>query len=257
MNSDKYENKGKILKVIYYDENAAMDYVTIMNDGNITIEEINKAIEGKDNEIEVNGEASIKKSFLKMLNFSVGVKSDVAAHSSNEKIVNSTITTNIMTEFIKLADKDDNIEKLVDLKLDIDQDTATYLKSMFPYLSLLKNPDKFEELKDINTNKIDEVILSTKGYFEFLAYKSGVIFAILRFNIDCFKNNYKFNDLIKMNLCYYGIKVGTTTKESIKLENEINQYSRVLTEEEFDTSINRPDNKLPIYDIIIAGVRNG
>ena len=136
MNPDKHENKRKILKVIYYDENAAMDYVTIMNDGNITIEEINKAIEGKDNETEVNGEASIKKSFLKMLNFSVGVKSDVATHSSNEKIVNSTITTNIMTEFIKLADKDDNIEKLVDLKLDIDQDTATYLKSMFPYLSL-------------------------------------------------------------------------------------------------------------------------
>lgn len=74
---------------------------------------------------------------------------------SNEKIVNSTITTNIMTEFIKLADKDDNIKKLTNLKLDIDQDTATYLKSMFPYLSLLKNPDKFEELKDINTNKID------------------------------------------------------------------------------------------------------
>ena len=100
-----------------------------------------------------------------------------------------------MTEFIKLADKDDNIKKLTNLKLDIDQDTATYLKSMFPYLSLLKNPDKFEELKDINTNKIDEVILST-----FLAYKSGKIFAILRFNIDCLKNNYKFNDLIKMDL---------------------------------------------------------
>lgn len=66
---------------------------------------------------------------------------------------------NIMTEFIKLADKDDNIEKLMDLKLDIDQDTVTYL-------SLLKNLDKFEELKDINTNKIDEVILSTKGYFD-------------------------------------------------------------------------------------------
>lgn len=33
MNSDKYENKGKILTVIYNDENAAMDYVTIINDG--------------------------------------------------------------------------------------------------------------------------------------------------------------------------------------------------------------------------------
>ena len=94
-----------------------------------------------------------------MLNLLVGVKYDVAAHSFNEKIVNSTITTNIMTEFIKLADKDDNIEKLMDLKLDIDQDTVTYL-------SLLKNLDKFEELKDVNTNKIDEVILSTKGYFD-------------------------------------------------------------------------------------------
>lgn len=42
----------KKLKVIYYDENAAMDYVTIMNDGNITIEEIDKAIEGHDAEEE-------------------------------------------------------------------------------------------------------------------------------------------------------------------------------------------------------------
>lgn len=97
--------------------------------------------------------------------------------------MNSTITTNIMTEFIKLANEDDNIEKLTDLKLDIDQGTATYLKSMFPYLSLLKNLDKFDELKEINTNKIDEVILSTKGYFEFLAYKNGNIYAILRFKI--------------------------------------------------------------------------
>lgn len=37
---------------------------------NITIEEKNKAIEGKDNEIWVNSEASIKTSFLKMLNLS-------------------------------------------------------------------------------------------------------------------------------------------------------------------------------------------
>lgn len=60
-----------------------------------------------------------------------------------------------------------------------------------------------------------------------------------------------------MNLCYYGIKVGTTTKEAIKLENEINQYSKVLTEEEIDLSIDYSRYDLPIYDIIIAGVKNG
>ncbi len=74
MSQNKQANKNKILKVIYYDENAAMDYVTIMNDGNITIEEINKAIEGHDTEIGASGESSIKTSFLKMLNLSVGVK---------------------------------------------------------------------------------------------------------------------------------------------------------------------------------------
>ena len=77
MSQTKQGNKNKILKVIYYDENAAMDYVTIMNDGNITIEEINKAIEGHDAEVEANSEASIKSSFLKMLNLSVGVKSEI------------------------------------------------------------------------------------------------------------------------------------------------------------------------------------
>ena len=80
MNQKTQESKNKILKVIYYDENAAMDYVTIMNDGNITIEEINKAIGGHNAEVGANGEASIKSSFLKMLNLSVGVKSEIAGH---------------------------------------------------------------------------------------------------------------------------------------------------------------------------------
>lgn len=59
MSQKKQENRNKILKVIYYDENAAMDYVTIMNDGNVTIEEINQAIEGRDAQVGANGEASI------------------------------------------------------------------------------------------------------------------------------------------------------------------------------------------------------
>ena len=35
MNQTKEKKQNKILKVIYYDENAAMDYVTIMNDGDL------------------------------------------------------------------------------------------------------------------------------------------------------------------------------------------------------------------------------
>ena len=252
------ENNSKLLKVIYYDENAAMDYVIIINDGNITTEEINKVIEGKDAEVGASGELGIKTSLLKMLGLSLGIKSSISGHSSNERLINSTLTTNIMTEFIKIADKDDNIEKLQGLKLEIDQDTATFLKSMFPYVALLKNPEeKIDELKEINIGKIDEVILSTKGYFEFLAKKNNEDFAILRFNINCFKNNYKITDLLKMDLCYYGIKVGKTTKEAIKLENEINHNeTTILTEDDIGEIKEREEILLPIYDIVIAGVKN-
>ena len=74
--------EGKILKVIYYDENAAMDYVTIVNDGNITVEEINKAITGSDAEVKVEGEAAVKTSLLKMLKLSLGIPSFRRAASS-------------------------------------------------------------------------------------------------------------------------------------------------------------------------------
>ena len=141
---------NKMLKVIYYDENAAIDYVTIMNEGNITVEEINKAISANNAEVEIEESASVKTSLLKMLNLSLGVKVGASGHQSNEKIVNSTVTTNIMTEFIKLADLDLNIEKLMGLRLRIDENTLTYFKSVFPYLSLLKDPEKIDELREIN-----------------------------------------------------------------------------------------------------------
>jgi len=254
--SDEKISDKKILKVIYYDENAAIDYVTIMNEGNITVEEINKAMSGSNVDAGIEGSVSVKTSLLKMLNLSSGVKAEASVHKSNEKIVNSTITTNIMTEFIKLADEDDNIEKLTDFRLHIDKDTLTYLKSVFPYLSLLKDPEKIDELKEINIEKIDEVILSTKGYFEFLAYKDNEEEAVLRFNVDCFRNNYKFGDLLKMDLCYYGIKVGKTKKEELKLENEINTVRKVLSEEDLSSDKTSSNTELSIYDIIIAGVKN-
>ena len=85
--SKKDTKSNKILKVIYYDENAAIDYVTIMNEGNITVEEINKAISGNNAEVGIEGSASVKTSLLKMLNLSLGVKAGASGHQSNEKIV--------------------------------------------------------------------------------------------------------------------------------------------------------------------------
>ena len=254
---NKKKSDKKMLKVIYYDENTAMDYITIMNGGNITTEEIKKAIEGTKTDVAVGAGINIKNTLLNMLGLSFGLNSDIAGNSYRERIINSTITSNVMTEFIRVADEDDNIEKLYGLKLEIEKDTVTFLKSIFPYVSLIKNPEEtINELGEFNISKIDDVILSTKGYFEFTAKKEKQDFAILRFNINCFRNNYKLNDLLKMDLCYYGIKVGDTTKDAIKFENEINQTQKVLTEEDITEIEEEHKLSLPIYDVIIAGVKN-
>lgn len=81
---------------------------------------------------------------------------------------------------------------------------------------------------------------------------------VLRFNINAFKNDYSLADLSKMNLSYFGVKVGQCTKEQLSLEKEF----------EINTSTNTPDVKkivtgdtsksfiqyLDVYDIVLAGV---
>ena len=204
----KLKERLPFVKIIYFDNSTAIDYINIINEGEITIEEINKVIDETGSELNLNGEAKAKISLLNMLKLSVGLKSNVNLSSSSEKIVNSTLTTNMMVEFIKFAKEDTKIEQI-------------------------------------------------KGYYEFIAKYENDKEIILRFNIDGFRNNYKFNDLSKMNLTYYAIKVGNCYKEDIKFENEINQEEKIVTIKDFDSKENLNTDLLDIYDVVLAGVENG
>lgn len=253
----KKKEKLPFIKIIYFDNSTAIDYINIINEGEITVEEINKVMNESGADINVGGEAKAKASLLNMLKLSIGLKSNVNLSSSSEKIVNSTLTTNMMVEFIKFAKDDKKIEQIKDVKLYADKETASYIKSVSPYLALLKDTNEIPEFKDFNITKFDEVISKAKGYYEFIAKNKDGKEIILRFNVDGFRNNYKFNDLLKMDLTYYGIKVGNCLKEDIKFVNEINQEEKIVTINDFnDSNDNTNGGLLDIYDIILAGVKN-
>ena len=81
--------------------------------------------------------------------------------------------------------------------------------------------------------------------------------------INSLKNNYKINDLLKMNLSIYAIKVGTTTLSQLDVNKEldIDFYSRPkdnpdYTSSEKKTSDDDTDKnrKLDVYDVLLAGV---
>lgn len=253
----KTKERLPFIKIIYFDNSTAIDYINIINEGEITVEEINKVMNESDTDINIDGEAQAKASLLNMLKLSIGLKSNVNLSSSSEKIVNSTLTTNMMVEFIKFAKDDKKIEQIKGVKLYADKETASYIKSVSPYLALLKDTNEIPEFKDFNITKFDEVISKAKGYYEFIAKNKDNKEIILRFNVDGFRNNYKFNDLLKMNLTYYGIKVGNCHKDDIKFVNEINQEDQIVTINDFnDSDDNTNSGLLDIYDIILAGVKN-
>lgn len=253
----KKKEKLPFIKIIYFDNSTAIDYINIINEGEITVEEINKVMNECGADINVDGEAKAKASLLNILKLSVGLKSNINLSNSSEKIVNSTLTTNMMVEFIKFAKDDKKIEQIKEVKLSTDKETASYIKSVSPYLALLKDTNEIPEFKDFNITRFDEVISQAKGYYEFIAKKKDDKEIILRFNADGFRNNYKFNDLLKMDLTYYGIKVGKCFKDDIKFVNEINQEEQIVTINDFNVSSNDSNsNLLDIYDIILAGVEN-
>ena len=256
--SKETKERLPFVKIIYFDKSTAIDYINIINEGDITVEEINKAISETGTELDLNGVAKAKASLLNMLKLSVGLKSNINLSSSSEKIVNSTLTTNMMVEFIKFAKEDEKIEQIKEVKLSTDKETASYIKSVSPYLALLKDTNEIPEFKDFNIAKFDEVITQAKGYYEFIAKYKDNKEIILRFNIDGFRNNYKFNDLSKMDLTYYAIKVGSCYKEDIKFENEINQNEKIITIKDFsDCQGDSNNDLLDIYDVVLAGVENG
>lgn len=102
-----------------------------------------------------------------------------------------------------------------------------------------------------------------KGYYELIGEDDNRKKIVLRFNIRAFRNSYGLSDLSRMNLVFHGIEVGHTTELSLSIESELAQNSSqdlklasFIEESPSDSSGASGDNKLPVYDIILAGVES-
>lgn len=110
-------------------------------------------------------------------------------------------------------------------------------------------------------------MLNAKGYYELLAVDSQANKKVVRFNLDGFRNNYKLNDLEKMNLTLYGIKVGECIEENLSFEKELTvgnkQPKRDQTPQlgynahrDFIQQEQPPIKaELDIIDIVLAGIK--
>ena len=246
----------KILKVIYFDEEAAIDYITISDGGKAISEIINTEQETDTSKLESETSTGFKIPFFTWFNLQAKIGIDSNINNINDGVVKSTLTNTILTDYIKKANTKKKIKKISNYQITPIKDSVSYYKMYTPYMLLIKKELNDKISAEVDITKIDEVLKETKGYYEFLA-TNGKEQVIIRFNISSFKNNYKINNILGMNLLLYGVNVGSAEKDDFSIEKEFeqNESKEITADEILEVTSKAPEHKkLKIYDIVLAGV---
>ena len=269
--------KTEFLKIVYFDEDSVTDYVQIIAGGELekTTQLLKETDKNVNTEASVSGKAGISGVFKALLGLEAQASADASMGISlnTNKMAKNIVKNTILTDFLGiLNDEKQNrkgkisqgsIKKFEGYTISVEKDSLSYIVMVSPYLSMLKGGASVPAGEfDIAIEKLDNALKSAKGYYEFVGTK-GKSKVVLRFNINSLKNNYKINDLLKMNLSIYAIKVGTTTLSQLDVNKEldIDFYSRPKDNPDYTSSEKKtPDDdtdknrKLDVYDVLLAGV---
>lgn len=260
---------SKFSKLVYFDEQAAVDFLESFNEGDIT-EKITKKVEKYGG---VEGEGRFGKGFLDF--FKVGLSGNFGRNSNS--LIETEISRTVFTEFMGEIQKEDNLIRFDKMKLNIAKDSLTYFRNITPYLKLFTDLELISEdqsLTGLNHLEMDKILDNAKGYYEFIGTDENDDNKrkyIIRFNINGMRNNYSLYDLVKMDLSLQGIKVGETNDSNLEFEHEIsvmiqenevkpdNSIGLDFNEEQISEENNGSDSSkvqdtIDIIDVIIAGV---
>ena len=247
----RQEKSTLFLKVIYFDESTAQDYIDIVNGGRLdwSKEENKEKIAKILAQIEAEAQAGFNViNFIKAM-----MSSNVNASASSDisKVFETTLKNTLLTDYISVASKDKNIKKFKNSGVYAPDNSISLYRMYSSYLTVVP-----AEQMPINMEKLNEALLGERGYYAMLLTSEEEPSCVLRFNVRAFKNNYNLADLSKMNLTYYGIKVGSCTKEQLSIEKEFENKPKkhILSAENIVEGTVTDGNNLDVYDIVLAGV---
>lgn len=268
-------------KIIYFDETSAIDLLQIEKKGNFnqTIELVNEASGEAGGEVKASAAAgkqsAVKTVFEKLTGLSATVEGQVGVSGTVQggRIAKTLLENTLLYDFLDTVEfrKRKSLIDIVDgYKLTIDKESMTYFAMIAPITEMMEGQQRVDEEITMTVSKMNQGIRNTKGYYELIGTKSisdddstgkGIVKRVFRFNIDSFKNNYRIQDLRKMNLNLYSIYVGETKMSDLNFENEFDLNSE-KTELEFQGFGNKKpggqvkaDEIVPVYDVILAGVK--
>ena len=247
----------KMIKIVYFDEGSATDFIYVLEGGKNT--DRKEHIVSKATEIAVGAEAEAKKSagILSIISAKVGAAANADFSREGSTIITKAIENTILTDYLENAEKSGKpyIRIFADCKPYPYPESFAYFKMLTPYLKMTNGQIEVSDGLSLNLALMDEALDSGRGYYELMADCAGET-VVLRFNIKAFRNNYFISDLVKMNLDYHAVEVGTVSIDSLtmqsefgdKREKEISGFDLI----DCDSSIS--SDEIKVYDVILAGV---
>ena len=269
----------RFVKVIYFDEGSAADYMQITSGGELkkTTEFITDVTgdAGASVEVEVNANSKGKglPTLFKALT-GFGVEASLEGHAGveakKEKIAKTILENTLLADFVELIDsdskkkKDENkkhtaIKQFENIKLFPQANSFSYFMLMAPFFTMIDgnvpidggNGEKFT----LDVSKIEEAISRGRGYYEFISTINNEE-KIFRFSSMAFRNIYTMSDIPKMQLSLYAVLVGSIDKKKLDLTSEFQFGVMVKDRIEYDgsTTENQQTNQIEVYDVILAGI---
>ena len=249
------EKSPSFLKIVYFDEDAAQDYLDITNGGRLDWSKEENRMRAAQILAEIEAQAKGSFNIITFLKGSISGNIDAKTSGEVSKLLDTTIKNTLLTDYITKAHIDEKIKKFGNSGVYAPKDSVTLYKMYSSYLSVVP-----KDQLSFDVEKLNEAILGERGYYAMLLKTESVPSAVLRFNINAFKNNYSLADLSKMNLTYYGVKVGTCKQVELGIDKEFDfqgKSSKVTAESVLgmNEEVLNQENDLVVYDIVLAGVK--
>ena len=251
-NKKDKDSKVEFLKVVYFDEDAAQDYIDITNGGRLdwTTEENKEKIAKIIAEIDAKAQGGFNLFNVIKAALSGEIKADAQGSLSN--IVGSTLKNTLLTDYISAASGDSDVKKFGVGGVYAPANSIALYRMYSSYLNIVP-----KDQLPIDMEKLNDALLGERGYYGMLLKTEDTPSSVLRFNINAFKNNYNLADLSKMELVYYGIKVGACKETELTIDKEFDfqkKKTEVTAESILDGDAQSHNEELYVYDIVLAGV---
>jgi hypothetical protein len=242
-----------LLKIVYFDEQSASDYLDISAGGRAaaTSEQV------RERTVELNADVAAKVaarlSWLPFIGGSASVETSAEVSRVGESILKKTLSNTILTDYLKVSTGDDRIQHLQGYQVEALESSMAHLKMYTPYMVMART-----EGPGLDFAKMDEAFSNAKGYYDLLATSlDGSAAFILRFNLRAFRNNYGLTDLVRMGLTYHGVEVGRARASELTMKAEMaprRKTGPVTAQELLGQTAESGDPELAVLDVILAGV---